>query len=527
VNPVSAFFVRNIIVVFFFYGLAFFVLGLALLFAARRRSEFHFVHAIRPLAAFGILHGLHEWYEMYQKYATLTGGYIPSFWDESLRLAILVASFVGLLAFGIGLLTPASSAAWRGYAAIGGMLALWGGALLLIYARFALPPEEMVAVADVLSRYSLGIPGAALGAWALMTQQRTFRAHNLPQFGRDLVWCAAALLLYGVVGQIFVRPTLLVSSQLLSSTNFLQWFGIPVQLFRAAMAAVLAYYMTRALRAFEVESQRRLEQALLAERRIGQEREQLNVELQEQKALLAELLDRLVETQEVERQRIARELHDATGQSLTAISLGLRGVQRVLQDRDAATAGQLRELESFSTGALGELRRIIADLRPHQLDDLGLIPALRWYTQSFQARRGIACEFQLVGEANRLPPETETVIFRIVQEALTNVARHAQAQRATVCLENQPDAVVVRVRDDGQGFDTAALGHRRPVRSGWGLLGIQERARLLGGRCAIESSPGQGTQVQVWIPLSGDTSDGTDDNKHRNTDYAEDADCAD
>lgn len=504
-NPVSAFFVRNIIVVFFFYGLAFFVLGLALLPAARRQSEFRFAGAIRPLAAFGFLHALHEWYEMYQKYAALTGGYSPTPGQESLRLSVLVASFVCLLVFGITLLNPGKGNGWQVYPAIGGMLGLWAVSLAAVNIRFAPPLEELLAVGDVLARYSLGIPGAVLGAWALMTQQRTFRSHNLPQFGRDLVWCTAALLLYGVVGQIFVRPTLLVSSQLLSSTNFLQWFGIPVQLFRAAMAAVLAYYMTRALRAFEVESQRRLEQALLAERRIGQEREQLNVELQEQKALLAELLDRLVETQEVERRRIARELHDATGQSLTAISLGLRGVQRVLGERDTATAGQLRELESFSTGALGELRRIIADLRPHQLDDLGLIPALRWYTQSFQARRGIACEFQLVGEANRLPPETETVIFRIVQEALTNVARHAQAQSATVCLENQPDAVVVTVRDDGQGFDTDALGHRGQVRSGWGLLGIQERARLLGGRCEIESTPGQGTTVRVSIPLPDQT----------------------
>lgn len=500
-NPVSAFFVRNIIVVFFFYGLAFFALGLALTLAARRRSEFHFVLAIRPLAAFGILHGLHEWFEMYQKYAALTAGYTPSLWDESLRLGLLVASFVGLLAFGIGLLTPPPASRRTARFAIAGMLALWGVGLLLVDARFAPPPEELVAVADVLARYSLGIPGAALGAWALMAQQRTFRAHNLPQFGRDLVWCAAALLLYGVVGQLFVRPTLLAPSQLLSSTNFLQWFGIPVQLFRAVMATVLTFSMARALHAFDVEGQRRLEQALLAERAVSQERERLNAALQAQRQSLAELLDRLVDTQEVERQRIARELHDATGQSLTAISLGLRGVQRVLAEREPTTAGQLRELESYSTSALGELRRIIADLRPPQLDDLGLIPALRWYAQSFQARWGVACELHAAGESVRLAPELETVIFRIVQEALSNVARHAQAQRAVVCLEQDAQTVSVTVRDDGQGFDPALLADRARTRSGWGLLGIQERARLLGGRCEIVSAPGQGTRLRVDIPL--------------------------
>lgn len=504
-NPVSAFFVRNIIVVFFLYGLAFFALGLALVLAARRKSEFRFAQAIRPLAAFGILHGLHEWYEMYQKYATLTGGYTPALWEEMVRLAFLVASFVGLLAFGITLLNPTPDKHWRTYLAIGGMLTLWALALVTVNARFAPPPEELLAVGDALARYSLGIPGAALGAWALMTQQRTFRAHNLSQFGQDLVWCAAALLLYGVIGQIFVRPTLLISSQFLSSTNFLQWFGIPVQLFRAAMATVLTFYMARALHAFEVEGQRRLEHALLAERRINQERERLNAELQHQQVLLADLLDRLVDTQETERQRIARELHDATGQSLTAISLGLRGVQRVLEDRDPTTTGQLRELETYSTGALGELRRIIADLRPSQLDDLGLVPALRWFAQSFQPRWGVNCEFRLIGEAVRLPADTETVIFRIVQEALNNVARHAQAHNATVSLETQPDAVVVTISDDGRGFDIAALGHGQRTRSGWGLLGIRERSRLLRGDCVIQSTPGQGTTVRVTLPRQEET----------------------
>jgi len=505
VNPVSAFFVRNIIVVFFLYGLAFFALGLALLLAARRKSEFRFAQAIRPLAAFGILHGLHEWYEMYQKYAALTGGYTPALWEEMVRLTFLVASFVGLLAFGITLLNPAPDKPWRTYPAIGGMLALWALALVAVHMRFAPPADELLAVGDVLARYSLGIPGAALGAWALMTQQRTFRAHNLSQFGQDLVWCAAALLLYGVVGQIFVRPTLLVSSQFLSSTNFLQWFGIPVQLFRASMAAVLTFYMARALHAFEVEGQRRLEHALLAERRINQERERLNAELQHQQVLLADLLDRLVDTQEAERQRIARELHDATGQSLTAISLGLRGVQRVLEDRDPTTAGQLRELETYSTGALGELRRIIADLRPSQLDDLGLVPALRWFAQSFQPRWGVNCEFRLIGEAVRLPADTETVIFRIVQEALSNVARHAGARNATVSLDTQPDAVVVTISDDGRGFDIAALRNGQRTRSGWGLLGIQERSRLLRGDCVIQSTPGQGTTVRVTLPREEET----------------------
>src|SRR5512136_1171068 len=253
-DPISAFFVRNIVAVFFFYGLAFFSMGLALALATRRTSEFRFAQAIRPLALFGVLHGVHEWVEMFQKIGTLTSGYIPTAPDEVVRLVILVSSFLMLLLFGILLLSSERIERRQAYLAVLGMAGLWGASVLVVSAVFKPAPDEIIALADVLARYGLGIPGALLGTWALMTQQRTFREHGMPQFGRDLVWCATALVLYGVVGQIFVRQTTLVPSTIINSTLFLQWFGVPVQLFRAGLAVVLAVYMVRALYAFELES---------------------------------------------------------------------------------------------------------------------------------------------------------------------------------------------------------------------------------------------------------------------------------
>jgi signal transduction histidine kinase len=700
-NPISAFFVRNIIVVFFFYGLAFFTMGLALMLASQRASRFRFAQAIRPLAAFGILHGVHEWIEMFQKIATLTGGYTPTIPQEVVRLGILGLSFMMLLAFGILLLSPEPSGRWRVVLPVSGMAGLWALSLLVVTTALKPPPEQIVALADVLARYSLGVPGAFLGTWALMTQQRTFREHGMPQFGRDLVWCAMALFLYGVVGQIFVRQTLLMPSTIINSTLFLQWFGIPVQLFRGVMAAILAFYMVRALNAFELESQRRLEEAnqaklmaqgaaLEAERRVTREMERLNEELrltahelsllldlsnllaapmslqdrlhhalekivsslkfpdagmillvrrqtnrlrvrasigfsptddldkkesqyvsaldlgercvakamamcrhldgtiiefppeqalqeqecqhhaspvsilslplsarqqvigsivlgqtsvneekrlsfdefklmlgiaqqlglsienarlyqeaQEREMMLAELLHQVVGAQEAERQRIARELHDATGQSLTAIALGLRGVETILQSDPSLAVEQIKELKSFGTHALGELRHIIADLRPSQLDDLGLVAALQWYVQEFEKRYAIRTNFAVEGNRSRLPTEYETVLFRITQEALINVAKHANASQAGVKLEIYPAQVCVIVKDDGRGFDLdkTLRGDRR---AGWGLLGIQERALLLGGQCEIDSRPGRGTHIRVTIPLMAEVQDAED-----------------
>jgi signal transduction histidine kinase len=221
--------------------------------------------------------------------------------------------------------------------------------------------------------------------------------------------------------------------------------------------------------------------------------------------MLAELLQAVVDAQESERQRIARELHDATGQSLTAIALGLRGVETQLaypmrEHEITRIQAQLVELQSFSSGALQELRRVIADLRPSQLDELGLAAAIRWYTQSSQRQGGAACRLRFQGDEENLSAGYKTLLFRIAQEALVNIAKHADAAEITVTLDMEPSEVRLVVEDDGRGFDVAQV--EEGSRSGWGLAGIRERTLLLGGTCLIESTPGRGTRVTICAPIS-------------------------
>jgi len=174
-----------------------------------------------------------------------------------------------------------------------------------------------------------------------------------------------------------------------------------------------------------------------------------------------------------------------------------------VEEQAPTVAAQLREVESYSTSALGELRRIMADLRPSQLDDLGLVAALRWYVQSYEQRRNVKAEFMMQGETVRLPAETETVLFRITQEALTNVAKHAEATRVVVRLTIAADAVTVEIEDNGKGFEADRIRHsEQPSLSGWGLVGMRERTRLLGGECTIQSTPGEGSRIRVRIPLA-------------------------
>ena len=233
----------------------------------------------------------------------------------------------------------------------------------------------------------------------------------------------------------------------------------------------------------------------------------LQQQLLERENMLEQLLGKIVSAQEGERQRIARELHDTTGQSLTAIGLGLRGIQTQLErlDRDHALSlplEQLGEVLSYSNIAIRELHNIIADLRPSQLDELGLKAAIQWYVQSFEQRHGIPVQFQQQGDTCSLPEDYNTVLFRIMQEALRNVARHANASEVDVDLRRTDQAVCLVVRDNGCGFDASTISVTQESQTGWGLAGMKERAALVGGCLDLTTAPGAGAEVRIQIPLN-------------------------
>jgi signal transduction histidine kinase len=234
---------------------------------------------------------------------------------------------------------------------------------------------------------------------------------------------------------------------------------------------------------------------------IAIERVQLYIELQHKEELRGQLLQRAVSAQEEERKRIARELHDDTGQVLTALAMGLTGLENTLPVDPGLAQRQLAELRALGVRALDGLRQLISDLRPSLLDDLGLVAALRWYADDYSQRMSIATQLEVSGDKRRLPPEVETILFRIVQEALTNVAKHAAACNVLVRLEFGTATVRLTVHDDGRGFNPAAVLGAGPRRWAWGLLGIQERVALAGGDFEIESQPGAGTSLRVQIPI--------------------------
>jgi signal transduction histidine kinase len=205
---------------------------------------------------------------------------------------------------------------------------------------------------------------------------------------------------------------------------------------------------------------------------------------------------RVVEAQEVERARLARELHDETGQALTSILLGLKALEERVQTDDGGAA--IAELRELVVATLQAVRRLAVELRPAALDDFGLVPALERLRDTMSEQGGIAVEVKSdLGDHQRLPAETETALYRIVQEALTNVLKHAEATRVTVQLRRGERSVEVVVHDDGAGFDP------QDVRDGGlGLVGMRERVALLGGRLAVDSSQGAGTMLKAEVPIT-------------------------
>jgi signal transduction histidine kinase len=708
-DAITAFFTGHLVYVFFFYGLAFFAMGLVVLLESGRASEFRFARALLPLALFGLLHGAHEWFEMFQLFAAAENGHVPGVGEEAVRVALLVSSFLCLVAFGARLLPHAEQRSLSGLKLVLLLGIIWLVAVGVVYLLYRPPARALILSADVLSRYSLAIPGALLAAWALLRERRDFHARGMSLYGQALLWAGLAFLIYGVVGQVFTRSSLVYPSQTLNSALFLRTFGIPVQVLRGLAAIAISFTLAAALRAFEQESRIRLARAnklrleaqkatLDAQERRANEVETLNVQLQataqelsamvemarilastvdlgrllqsslerivhsfegarcslislrqldgrlklagvyrqpgapdqstdpeliaaaakavesgepvgagwdgqisllgpdsfaggrsyrtlgvplraqertlgglalaalwqetplraEQLSLLnafaqqiatsvenaqlygmlrqregelEDLVRQLVSAQEGERQRIARELHDETGQKLTALAMGLAAVEanlsalrdgsqpasrgpsggpakqeelgRLLQAQ-ASAASLVHNLRSVADQAIVELRRVMTNLRPSQLDDLGLVPTLRWYLKEHAERHP---ELRVNLEAGRLtrhlPAGAETVLFRVVQEALSNVVRHAHASQVTVKLTQEQNSVRLEVRDDGIGFDAGAIGApaEQARASGWGLVGMRERAALVGGQFTIQSQVGHGTAVIVELPL--------------------------
>jgi len=230
-------------------------------------------------------------------------------------------------------------------------------------------------------------------------------------------------------------------------------------------------------------------------------RAQAEVALRQSKEDLQQLSATADVAREQEKNRIARELHDELGQSLTMLQMDVAWCRDKLPAAEVQLSQRLDRMATLLGVTVAATRRIAADLRPLLLDDLGLIPAVEWLVDNFMQRAGIPCELAISNPGMRVPDAHSTAVFRVVQEALTNIAKHAEARRVEVALDLVSTAITISIRDDGRGFD-----RNEPPRAGsFGLIGLRERAYLLGGEASITSERGTGTVIEVVLPVVRET----------------------
>ena len=226
--------------------------------------------------------------------------------------------------------------------------------------------------------------------------------------------------------------------------------------------------------------------------------------LQEHRGLLQKMSEQVLAAQEDERKRIARELHDETAQGLATMLVRLKILERARSEDEMR--GQIGELRELTAETLEAVRKLAVELRPATLDDLGLVAALEGYTDAYGSRMPLNVAFSALGfdsRQDRLPPQVELVLYRVVQESLTNVAKHAAASEVRVELRRRPDEVVATIEDDGDGFEVEEVMRSRE--RGLGLFGMQERMALVRGQLVIDSAPGRGTHICARVPLRATT----------------------
>jgi len=216
---------------------------------------------------------------------------------------------------------------------------------------------------------------------------------------------------------------------------------------------------------------------------------------------LQAISERAINAQEEERVRIARSLHDDTSQSISMLIIHLEQLGKLIPENAPDIRRYVSDAQQVATKLLENLRTIIWDLRPSILDDLGLLSAIRWFARTNLEKAGVKVEFQASSEITRLPSHLETMLFRIAQEAISNILRHANASKVYIRLWKADQHVWLEIKDDGHGFNIEKINERAVDQKQLGLLGIKERASLVHGGVSLESSPESGTCLQVHIPL--------------------------
>jgi signal transduction histidine kinase len=448
-------------IILFAYGLVFFVLGLAILFQSRRYSRLDLARSLLWLAAFGLLHGLYEWGELFspfqERYLTRPAILLL----HVSHLIFFGLSVLCLFEFGVVLLRPSNYARRLRFVPAGVFIA-WCLFCFAVLPQLMNDPVEWHSTTEALARYCIAFPAALLAAYSL--RQQTFERIsplNVPRIVNMLRVAGVALALYAVFGGLIPPPVTFFPGNVLNEVTFEQAFGVPPLVFQSLIGLVLTVAFIHALDVFDVETARRIE------------------EMEQQQILSAE------------RDRIARDLHDGVIQKVYTAGLLVTSAQRHAA-RESAIATRLNTAATVLNDAIGDLRRNIGELHPTAPDET-LSAALGRLAGDprFRSLVDIVLDLDLP-EPDQLSPARAEHVVAIVTEALSNVVRHAQARQVTITARHTATQLSIVIKDDGIGLSSTAM-------PGYGLRNMHDRAKLLSGELSVTGG-NKGTTVELEIP---------------------------
>lgn len=457
------FFSLNRVIIYFGYGLVFFVLGLAIALQSRNYSRLDLARSLKWLAAFGFVHAFNEWGDLFIPIQSVYASPVTIDFLHRIHLLLLAVSFAFLFEFGVALLKPLGLARWiHGVPTV--LLAIW---FFVVY--FPLPGlvadfQTWHNTSDALARYFLGFPGAMLSAYALRkhTMQR-IAPLNVPHIVVVLRFGGVMLALYSIFGGLIPPPIPFFPGNLLNSVNFEMVFVAPPPVFRSLIGLGLAVAIIRALEVFDVEMDRMIEAI-------------------EQQQILS-----------TERNRIARDLHDGAIQKVYTAGLLIESAQKQVKDSSGILSSRLLKAEVVLNDAIADLRHSLGELRSTPLIE-PFLSALKKLANdpSFGSLVDISLKLDLPIDETLSPVRADHVLA-VVHEALSNSVRHARAHEVKITAQKQGNRLLVEILDDGSGLP-------KQFDAGYGLRNMRDRARLLGGELEVSSLNGKGTAVRLKIP---------------------------
>ena len=461
-NFIQNLFTVNHEIIYFVYGLVFFVLGLAIALQSRHSSRLDLARNLTWLAAFGFLHGFNEWGDLFIpiQAAYLSPEIIVVL--NYLHLLLLAASFACLFEFGAALLESLQPRKWL-HVLAAGLLVVW---CIIVFIPLRLGISDFTAwfnTSGALARYFIGLPGGLLAAYALRkhTLQR-IAPFDVPQIVRAMQAAGITMALYAFAAGLIVAPVNFFPGNWLNTDTFTRYLLVPPQLVRALLGLVIAVTTIRVLEIFDVETSRQIESM-------------------KQQQMLAD-----------ERERIARELHDGTIQKVYTAGLLVKSAQN-LAELETPLAGRLATAVGVLDDAIGDLRQNLSELHaPVQSQEPFKFKLEKLVTDPrFSSLVDVALDLDLPG-SDILPPERCSHVLAIVQETLTNIVRHARARHISVTASRPGERLHLAIQDDGIGIPVDVI-------EGHGMRNMRDRAALLLGHLAIEKME-KGTSVTLDIP---------------------------